>query len=67
MQTIEIRKWDDLHAREEAARVPADLEAEVELRLGKVTRRVRMDLTAAHGKELEALLARYFEIGRAHV
>lgn len=63
MQTIEVRLWDDLHARE-GEKVPSDVQVELTYKTRKGTRHVRLDLTAVHGDELDKLLAPYLEAGQ---
>lgn len=63
MQTVEIRLWDDVHAKA-GERVPSDEQATLEYTSKRVRKRVRLDLTTAHMAELEDLLFRWLEAGR---
>lgn len=59
MQTVEIRLWDDLHAKQ-GDKVPSDVQVMLEYK-GK---RRRLDLTSAHAEELDKLLAPYMAAGQ---
>jgi Lsr2 protein len=63
MQTIEVRLWDDLHAKD-GERVPGDTQVELTVKTKKGVRHVRLDLTAAHAEELEKVLAPWIEAGQ---
>lgn len=58
-----IRLWDDLHAKD-GEKVPSDVQVELTYKTKKGTRHVRLDLTAAHGEELDKVLVPYLEAGQ---
>lgn len=60
MQTVEIRLWDDLHAKQ-GEKIPSDVQVTLEYK-GK---RRRLDLTTAHAEELDKLLAPWMEAGQS--
>lgn len=63
MRTVEIRLWDDVHAKA-GERVPSDEQATLEYTSKRVRKRVTLDLTTAHVKELENLLLCWLEAGQ---
>lgn len=65
MQTVEVKLWDDLDHKQSGSRVPADVQVELEYKTKKGTKRVRLDLTAEHGGELDKLLAPYLAAGQS--
>jgi len=60
MQEIQVKLWDDVHWHEEQGRVPSDETHYLELD----GRRVRLDLTSEHGKELASQVSRWLDAGR---
>jgi hypothetical protein len=65
MQSIEVKLWDDLHHCQDGNKVPADVQIELTYRTKKGVKHVRLDLTAAHGEELEKLLGPWLEAGQS--
>jgi hypothetical protein len=65
VQTVEVKLWDDLHHRQDREKVPAEVQVELTYRTEKVSKCVRLDLTAAHGDELAKLLAPYLAAGQS--
>jgi hypothetical protein len=63
MRTVEIKLWDDVHAKA-GERVPSDEQATLEYTSKRVRKRVTLDLTTAHMKELENLLFCWLEAGQ---
>jgi hypothetical protein len=59
MQEVKVHLWDDVHWHEEEARVESTETHWLELD----GRRVRLDLTGEHGKELAGQLARWLDAG----
>jgi hypothetical protein len=64
VQTVEVKLWDDLDHKQSGSKVPADVQVELEYRTRKGTKRVRLDLTAEHGSELDKILAPYLAAGQ---
>ena len=65
MQTVEVKLWDDLHHRQDKERVPAEVQVELTYKTRKGSRHVRLDLTSAHGEELDEVLAPYLDAGQS--
>jgi hypothetical protein len=63
METVEIHLWDDLDARA-GNRVESDQQVTLEYSTKRGSRRVRLDLTDEHAKELEEVLARWLDAGQ---
>jgi len=63
MKTVEIKLWDDVHAKK-GARVQADETVTLEYASPRLHGSVRLDLSADHGKELDELLASWLEAGQ---
>lgn len=64
MQTVEVHLWDDLHDHQDGGRVPADVQVELTYKTRNGTRHVRLDLTEAHLRDLDKVLAPFLDAGQ---
>jgi hypothetical protein len=65
VQTVEVHLWDDVDHKRDGSKVPAEVQVELTYKTRRGTRHVRLDLSAAHGAELDQALAPFLAAGTA--